>query len=84
MPSSHATTAAAFASAATLGAPKTGLVLVPVAASRVYGRQHHLADIAAGTALGVAAGTLVHVLSGRLRTRPGDDPARAPEPALSG
>jgi membrane-associated phospholipid phosphatase len=63
MPSSHAATAAAFATAVTIESPGAGTVVVPialaVAAMRVYGRQHTLLDVSAGLTLGAATGAVV-------------------------
>jgi len=55
-PSGHAASAAAFAAAAALESPRTGLVLAPIAAAVAYSRVHvgvHWAsDVAAGAAIG--------------------------------
>jgi undecaprenyl-diphosphatase len=70
MPSSHAATASAFATAATTRLPAVGIVLVPLAGavslSRVHERHHFLGDAIAGTVLGAATGVLIHHLSNRL------------------
>ena len=57
-PSGHAAAVTAIAGTVTLSYPIAGFVLVPVAAlvaySRVALRVHHLSDVLAGAALGVA------------------------------
>jgi membrane-associated phospholipid phosphatase len=65
MPSSHTAGAFAYATAATLALPPTGVVLVPTAAlvawSRVATARHFPTDLLVGVALGVATGAAVHV-----------------------
>jgi hypothetical protein len=69
MPSSHSAGAIAYATAATWQTPALGAVTVPLAAlvawSRAATGRHYPTDIAAGTALGLAAGALVHLTLGR-------------------
>jgi membrane-associated phospholipid phosphatase len=80
MPSSHAAGAIAYATAATWQTPALGAITVPLAAliawSRAATGRHYPTDIAAGTALGLAAGALVHLTLGRgspgKRTEPAD------------
>jgi undecaprenyl-diphosphatase len=69
MPSSHSAGAIAYATAATWQTPALGAVTVPLAAlvawSRAATGRHYPTDIAAGAALGLAAGALVHLTLGR-------------------
>jgi undecaprenyl-diphosphatase len=64
MPSSQTAGAVAYATAAVWRSPVTGLVTMPLAMtvgwSRAATGRHFPTDIAAGAALGFAAGTLVH------------------------
>jgi membrane-associated phospholipid phosphatase len=66
MPSSHTAGAVAYATAASLALPLAGLVVAPAAAaiawSRTASARHFPTDVAAGAALGLAAGVAVHQL----------------------
>ncbi|MGH3518680.1 MAG: bifunctional phosphatase PAP2/diacylglycerol kinase family protein [Haloechinothrix sp.] len=59
-PSGHSASAAAFATAVAMESPAAGLVVAPIAASVAYSRihcgVHWPSDVAAGMAIGVAAG----------------------------
>lgn len=88
-PSGHAASAFAFATGVALESPLWGAVLAPVAASvafsRVYTGVHYPSDVAAGAALGVAAGFVVRRLTRdaeEARIVPGDERAAAGAPAL--
>ena len=63
-PSSHATSAAAYATAASLAMPKAAIPLVAIAGTvawtRVLQRQHYPSDVLAGIALGAITGFLTH------------------------
>lgn len=63
-PSSHTTTAFAFATAAGVALPPAALPLAAVAAavgwSRVRGRRHFPSDVVAGALLGATVGAAVH------------------------
>jgi undecaprenyl-diphosphatase len=67
LPSSHTATAFAYASAVAGRWPVAGLpaaaTAVAIAATRVHGRQHHLADVVTGAALGLLVGASVAVAS---------------------
>ncbi len=73
MPSSHTAGAVAYATAASLAAPATALVTVPAALAVSWSRaatgRHFPTDVAAGTALGLAAGAAVHAVHRRWRRR---------------
>jgi undecaprenyl-diphosphatase len=75
MPSSHTAGAIAYATAATLGSPASGPVLLPLAAlvgwSRMASGRHFPTDVLAGAALGLVIGVATHMAA-----RAGD---RAPE-----
>jgi undecaprenyl-diphosphatase len=75
-PSSHTTTAFAFATAAGVALPPAALPLAAVASavgwSRVRGRRHFPSDVAAGALLGAAVGVTVHAAAAR--GRPGVEP----------
>ncbi|WP_411105559.1 bifunctional phosphatase PAP2/diacylglycerol kinase family protein [Streptomyces sp. cmx-4-9] len=88
-PSGHSASAFAFAAGVALESPGWGAALAPVAASvafsRVYTGVHYPSDVAAGAALGVAAGLLVRKLSHgaqQARIVPGDERTAAGAPAL--
>ncbi|MER7763526.1 phosphatase PAP2 family protein [Streptomyces sp. NPDC097619] len=88
-PSGHSASAFAFATGVALESPGLGLVLAPVAASvafsRVYTGVHYPSDVAAGAALGVAAGFVVRRLARNAeaaRISPGDEPTAKGLPAL--
>lgn len=70
-PSSHTTTAVAFASAAGLTWGPSLFLTAPVAAavgfSRVHGRQHHLTDVLAGAGIGAAIGMTVALAARQMR-----------------
>jgi undecaprenyl-diphosphatase len=69
-PSGHAATAAAFATATTLGSPVLALPLVAVASavawSRVATGRHFPSDVAGGIAVGATCGLLAHLAVARL------------------
>ncbi|MFZ3497689.1 bifunctional phosphatase PAP2/diacylglycerol kinase family protein [Streptomyces sp. 5.8] len=88
-PSGHAASAFAFTAGVALESPLWGAVLAPVAASvafsRVYTGVHYPSDVAAGAALGVAAGFVVRRLTRDAevaRIVPGDERAAVGAPAL--
>ncbi|CAL9440165.1 hypothetical protein SUDANB120_02223 [Streptomyces sp. enrichment culture] len=88
-PSGHSASAFAFATGLALHAPALGAAVAPVAASvafsRVYTGVHYPSDVAAGAALGVAAGFAVRRIAQRLegaRAVPGDEPDAVDAPAL--
>lgn len=88
-PSGHAASAFAFTAGVALESPLWGAVLAPVAASvafsRVYTGVHYPSDVAAGAALGVAAGFVVRRLTRDAevaRILPGDERAAVGAPAL--
>lgn len=88
-PSGHAASAFAFTAGVALESPLWGAVLAPVAASvafsRVYTGVHYPSDVAAGAALGVAAGFVVRRLTRdaeEARIVPGDERAAVGAPAL--
>ncbi|MFK0045878.1 bifunctional phosphatase PAP2/diacylglycerol kinase family protein [Streptomyces sp. NPDC090741] len=88
-PSGHSASAFAFTTGLALGAPGWGTVLAPVAASvafsRVYTGVHYPSDVAAGAALGVAAGLVVRRLARGVeeaRVVPGDERTATEAPAL--
>jgi len=65
-PSGHAAAVSAIATTLVLSEPLLGVLVVPIAAvvsaSRVKLRVHHISDVVAGTALGVAGGIAGAVL----------------------
>ncbi|MET9319030.1 phosphatase PAP2 family protein [Streptomyces sp. NPDC003038] len=88
-PSGHSASAFAFATGLALESPFWGAVLAPVAVSvafsRVYTGVHYPSDVAAGAALGVAAGFAVRRLARgarEARVVPGDERSAAGAPAL--
>ncbi|MET9854003.1 phosphatase PAP2 family protein [Streptomyces sp. NPDC006450] len=88
-PSGHSASAFAFTAGVALESPLWGAVLAPVAASvafsRVYTGVHYPSDVAAGAALGVAAGFVVRRLTRDAevaRIVPGDERAAVGAPAL--
>ncbi|MFE9562059.1 bifunctional phosphatase PAP2/diacylglycerol kinase family protein [Streptomyces sp. NPDC006487] len=88
-PSGHAASAFAFTAGVALESPLWGAALAPVAASvafsRVYTGVHYPSDVAAGAALGVAAGFVVRRLTRDAevaRIVPGDERAAVGAPAL--
>lgn len=88
-PSGHAASAFAFTAGVALESPLWGAVLAPVAVSvafsRVYTGVHYPSDVAAGAALGVAAGFVVRRLTRdaeEARIVPGDERAAVGAPAL--
>ncbi|MFJ4774970.1 bifunctional phosphatase PAP2/diacylglycerol kinase family protein [Streptomyces sp. NPDC088762] len=88
-PSGHSASAFAFTAGLALESPGWGAVLAPVAASvafsRVYTGVHYPSDVAAGAALGVAAGFVVRRLARdaqEARVSPGDERTAAGAPAL--
>ncbi|MCX4525924.1 MULTISPECIES: bifunctional phosphatase PAP2/diacylglycerol kinase family protein [unclassified Streptomyces] len=88
-PSGHSASAFAFATGLALRSPGWGAVVAPVAASvafsRVYTGVHYPSDVAAGAALGAAAGFVVNRLARDAedaRVVPGDERKAAGAPAL--
>jgi membrane-associated phospholipid phosphatase len=68
-PSGHAATGTAFATAVLLEWPAAGaacaLASVAISAGRVRDGQHHVGDVAAGSAVGAAVAVAVHVAAAR-------------------
>ncbi|WP_453087006.1 phosphatase PAP2 family protein [Streptomyces roseus] len=88
-PSGHAASAFAFTTGLALGAPGWGALVAPVAVSvafsRVYTGVHYPSDVAAGAALGVAAGLVVRRIARGVelaRLNPGDERKATEAPAL--
>ncbi|MFJ3171232.1 bifunctional phosphatase PAP2/diacylglycerol kinase family protein [Streptomyces roseus] len=88
-PSGHAASAFAFTTGLALGAPGWGALVAPVAVSvafsRVYTGVHYPSDVAAGAALGVAAGLVVRRVARGVelaRLNPGDERKATEAPAL--
>ncbi|MEV6578394.1 phosphatase PAP2 family protein [Streptomyces sp. NPDC051582] len=88
-PSGHSASAFAFTTGLALGAPGWGALLAPVAVSvafsRVYTGVHYPSDVAAGAALGVAAGLVVRRITRAVeeaRIDPGDERKATEAPAL--
>ncbi|MER7463491.1 phosphatase PAP2 family protein [Streptomyces sp. NPDC097981] len=88
-PSGHSASAFAFTTGLALEAPGWGAVVAPlavsVAFSRVYTGVHYPSDVAAGAALGVAAGFVVRRLARvveEARVVPGGERTAAEAPAL--
>jgi membrane-associated phospholipid phosphatase len=77
MPSSQTAGAVAYATAAVWRSPTTGLITMPLAITVAWSRaatgRHFPTDIAAGAALGLAAGTLVHLALRRRQETPSAD-----------
>jgi membrane-associated phospholipid phosphatase len=77
MPSSHTAGAFGYATAASLAAPAVAPAAVGLAAAVAWSRaatgRHFPTDVAVGAALGVLAGTAVHVAAGRVRPTASDE-----------
>ena len=84
LPSGHACTGSAFATAVTCEWPAAGVVAIAtsalVSAGRVRDGEHHLLDIVSGTAFGVAVALLTRTIEDRTLS----SPPPPPRPAIPG